>query len=282
MGGAALRLLKQNLPPSPTMSRAMKELCDAAVSKGVLLLPAAEPQNANAAVDAWTLDLARIYNKIIPGHALIYSTYQCYGRWASRVLAEHLADAKEHNYVLGVKLVRGAYLETEKRDLLWSTIDETHHAYDSITEAILRRTYNKMLLPTTNIALEAPEFPDVNLVLATHNNASVQAARRIRAGQLGRGEQLIPLYYAQLQGMADEISCGLINVGRKMSGSDGMINADVPQVYKYCAWGSLRQCLTYLLRRAAENKDAMSRTVDTKQAMRRELQRRLRNAFGFQ
>jgi len=259
----------------------MKELCEAAVAKGVLLLPAAEPQNANAAVDAWTMELARTYNKITPGRALIYSTYQCYGRWTPRVLAEHLADAEENDYVLGVKLVRGAYLETEKRELLWSTIEETHHAYDSLTEAILRRKYNKLLRPGSNTAREASRFPEVNLVLATHNAASVQAARSIRSNQLGRGEQLVPLYYAQLQGMADEISCALVNVDHDVSGRQEMINADKPKVYKYCAWGTLRQCLTYLLRRAAENKDAMSRTVDTRHAMRLELMRRFKNTLGL-
>lgn len=260
------------------MAAAMKDLCDAALTKGVALLPAAEPQNANAAVDAWTLSLAQKYNKITPGYALIYGTYQCYGRWAPGVLARHLADARKNDYVLGVKLVRGAYLDTEKRDLLWSTIEETHHAYDSMTAAVLRRQYNSMLQPAD---VNSGEFPQVNLVLATHNNASVEAARRIRADQVEHGEPLVPLCYGQLQGMADEISCKLISIGKTRSDHGQNAATDVPRVYKYCAWGSLRQCLTYLLRRAAENKDAMGRTVETKQAMRMELVQRLKAMFGM-
>jgi hypothetical protein len=51
MGMSALTLLKQGQPPSPAMSEAMKAVCDAAATKGVKLLPAAEPQYAQAEVD---------------------------------------------------------------------------------------------------------------------------------------------------------------------------------------------------------------------------------------
>lgn len=76
MGDSALGQLKRGLSPSNAMWEAMTAICDAAAAKGVILLPAAEQQYAQAQVDRWTLDLAAKYNRLKPGHAVIYNTYQ--------------------------------------------------------------------------------------------------------------------------------------------------------------------------------------------------------------
>lgn len=271
MGSAALRLLKQNQPPSPAMLQAMEELCESAAAKGVLLLPAAEPQNANAAVDAWTQMLARKYNK---NGATVYNTFQCYLKASGHVLAAHLEDAAKHNYNLGVKLVRGAYMATEKRDLIWDTIEDTHQAYDSLTKNILTKQYGGLLQAPSADA----KFPNADLFLATHNQESVKFAQEIRNEQLSKGEELGKLCYAQLQGMADEVSCRLLQAS-KAAKDDNIPAVDVPRTYKYLPWGTTSQCLHYLLRRADENKDAMSRTVDTRKAMGQELWRRIRHSL---
>lgn len=253
------------------MLKAMEELCEASSSKGVLLLPAAEPQNANAAVDAWTQMLAQKYNK---GEAIVYNTFQCYLKASGRYVAEHLAHAEKHGYTLGVKLVRGAYMATEQRDLIWATAQETHHCYDTLTKNVLLRTWGE-LMPAPS---KDTKFPRADLVLATHNQESVQAAQAIRNAQLSKGEELTTLAYAQLQGMADEISCRLLQSSKAFS-DDGMQAVDAPRVFKYVPWGTTSQCLHYLLRRADENKDAMNRTVDTRKAMAKELWRRVKVAW---
>lgn len=271
MGSEALRLLKQNQPPSPSMLKAMEELCEASSAKGVLLLPAAEPQNANAAVDAWTQLLAQKYNQ---GDAVVYNTFQCYLKASGKYLTAHLEHAEKHGYTLGVKLVRGAYLATEKRDLIWDTVEETHHAYDTLAKNCLQRTYGELMpAPTENA-----KFPRADVVLATHNQESVQSAQTLRNEQLKNGEVPVRLAYAQLQGMADEISCKLIENSRA-SASEKMPAVDVPRTFKYVPWGTTSECLHYLLRRADENKDAMSRTVDTRKAMGQELWRRIKSTL---
>jgi proline dehydrogenase len=87
--------------------------------------------------------------------------------------------------------------------------------------------------------------------------------------------------YAQLQGMADEVSCELVQ-GAQVAASkihrEG--EADVPQTYKYLVWGTTGECMKYLLRRAHENKDAVQRTREGRDAMARELWRRVKGAFG--
>jgi len=273
MGGEALRLLKQNQPPSPAMLKAMEELCEASSAKGVLLLPAAEPQNANAAVDAWTQMLAQKYNK---GDAIVYNTFQCYLKNSGKYLAEHLEHAEKHGYTLGVKLVRGAYMATEERSLIWDTVEGTHHCYDTLTKNVLQKTWGDFM-PARSKEIK---FPRADLVLATHNQESVHAAQLLRNQQLAKGEEPVKLAYAQLLGMADEVSCRLIESSRAPV-NNKMPAVDVPNTFKYVPWGTLSECLHYLLRRADENKDAMSRTVDTRKAMGEELGMRLKRTFNL-
>lgn len=106
MGSQALYALQQNQAPSRSMKKAMEDVCDAAAASNVALLPAAEPQNANKAVDTWTLDLARKCN--VCGRFTVYNTYQCYLKSTSSTLASHLRCACEQGFTLGIKLVRGA------------------------------------------------------------------------------------------------------------------------------------------------------------------------------
>lgn len=279
MGGHALAALKANERPTPAMAQAITDLCDASAAKGVKLLPAAEPQNAQAAVDAWTLQFAEKYNTR-PGHAVLYNTYQCYLKSTPATLARHLTLAKEKGFTLGVKLVRGAYLGTEKRDLIRDTKEDTDRAYNSIAEALLRKRYTGMLEASSGSDGKSPQFPNISVVLATHNLESVQLARQVRDEQKANGEELVNLSYAQLQGMADEVSCALVDAQTEATKA-GNEAVDAPKVFKCVTWGSTADCLHYLLRRAAENKDAMNRTQTTASVMGKELSRRMRRTFGL-
>jgi len=78
--------------------------------------------------------------------------------------------------------------------------------------------------------------------------------------------------------MADEVSCDLVQAGRVESGET---KVDIPKAYKYLVWGTTGECMKYLLRRAQENKDAVQRTRDGRNAMAAELVRRVKATFGF-
>ena len=218
--------------------------------------------------------MQRVYN--INGKAVVYCTYQAYLKQTPENVAKHLAIAKKEGFTLGVKMVRGAYLETDDRNKIFPAIEDTHACYDNIASALIHRKYNDTLRPMEGKSDET--MPEINVVLATHNAASVENAYKLRNEQAARGEALTPLNFAQLQGMADEVSCGLI--------ASAKANAEDPKavqerVFKCSAWGPMYDCLTYLLRRAAENKDAAGRTHETRDAMRAEIWRRLRGVFGL-
>lgn len=255
------------------MASAIHEVCDAAYAKHVRLLPASEETTTTPTIDKWSLDLQRKYNRG-PSGSIVFNTYQAYLKETPQVLSRHIADAKKEGYTFGAKLVRGAYLDHEPRHLIWATKEETDAAYDSMASALIKSRYEGMVTPSDP---SQTSFPALSVVLATHNAASARKAVALRREQLRNGERLVPLVYAQLQGMADEVSCELLAAGRQGDPSSSY----VPQVYKLSAWGTMKQCLNYLLRRAAENKDAAGRTHESRDAMGRELWRRFRAVFGL-
>lgn len=258
------------------MMEAIEEVCDLAHSKRVGLFAGAEEEITNVGIESWTEQLQRKYNRDDPGRATVYTTFQTYLRSTPAKIAQHLALAKENGYTFGVKLVRGAYLRMEPTDKVLRSKEETDQAYDSLVESILREKYDGLLAAPGGQSIAS--FPDVDLVIATHNHPSVRKARTIRDKQVGKGENRIRLSYAQLQGMADEVSCELVHSANDLS-ADGSVK-DIPRTYKNACWGSQRQCLEFLLRRASENKEAATRTEETRRAMGAELRRRFKQAFS--
>jgi proline dehydrogenase len=222
------------------------------------------------------LDYIRKYNKATPGHAVVYCTYQAYLKTAPKILAEHLSIARKEGFTLGVKLVRGAYLASDPRHLIHDTKADTDACYDGMAESVIRKQYGAVLRPAAGEA--GKDFPSVCLVLACHNLASVRKAEAIRHHQLLKGEPRIDMVHAQLQGMADEVSCELVQAARSAKDVE---ETDVPRAYKYLVWGTTGECLKYLLRRAQENRDAVQRTREGRNAMVGELTRRVKGVFGI-
>lgn len=254
------------------MWEAITAACDAAAAKGVILLPGAEEEVTNKGLEKWNIVLQKKYNTRERGRAVVYTTYQCYLKSIPDRLAQHLEKAQEGGYIAGVKLVRGAYLASEPRELIWETKEGTDACYDACAEAVLKREWTSQIRSLS----QSTPFPEVNIVLATHNLASVKNAQAIRAMQLlsSPPETLPRLAYAQLQGMADEISQELVQDEGKKADTQS-------KVVKCMAWGTTTECLHFLLRRASENKEAALRTDDTRRAMAAELWRRMKGVFGL-
>lgn len=275
-GRQALYTLSKQLPPSPALASAIDSICDLAASRGVRLLFDAEQQAVQAGIDDWTLDYMRRYNR--DGRTVVYGTYQAYLKATPATLSKHLAAAQRESFSLGVKLVRGAYLGSDPRHLIHDTKADTDAAYDSIAAALLRRSWSAPLAPPAGPAPEA--FPNVSMVLASHSRESVLKARAIIHAREAKTE----VAFAQLQGMADEVSCELVAppVEAAKDGAAEKSAASNPlKAYKYLVWGSTGECMKYLLRRAHENRDAVGRTRSGRDAMRAELWRRFRAVFGL-
>ncbi|XXH06148.1 hypothetical protein Hte_012594 [Hypoxylon texense] len=276
-GRQALYALKNRLPPPKQLRAAIDEICKLAAERDVPLLFDAEQTAIQAGIDDWTLEYQRRYNTT-PGHAIIYGTYQAYLKITPTTLGAHLAAAAKEGFTLGVKLVRGAYLGADPRHIIHDTKADTDAAYNGIAASLICRQWGSVL--------KAPEkekdlsFPRVSILLGSHNLESVRRARAIRDSPASdRGTELA---IAQLQGMADEVSCELVHAaGQKRKLEAEGFAGDVPKAYKYIVWGTTGECMKYLLRRAQENKDAVARTRSGRDAMWNEVKRRARSSFGL-
>ena len=254
------------------LEQATVEICELAKVRQIPLLFDAEQQSIQDGIDAWTLDFQKRYNTA--DKALVYGTYQAYLRSTPATLVKHLAAAKDEGFALGVKLVRGAYLGSDLRHLFWSKKEDTDRAYNSIAESLIRKRFGNMLIPLHGMAEN--EFPQVNLVLASHNHETVKKAMAIRNEQLEKNEARIDLVYGQLMGMADEVSCELVQAGKREEAPDALRKeVDLPKAYKYLVWGTVGECLKYLVRRAEENRDAVERAKEGRLALKVELGRRV-------
>ncbi|CCC06295.1 unnamed protein product [Sordaria macrospora k-hell] len=284
-GRQALYSLSKRLPPSEALGSAIDGICKLAAERGVRLLFDAEQTALQPGIDDWTLDYMRRYNKV--GKAVVHGTYQGYLKSTPSTLSKHLAIAAAEGFTLGVKLVRGAYLGSDPRELICDTKADTDNQYDGIAESLLRKSWSGLLQPPTPHK-EETKFPDVNVVLATHNRDSVLKGKALLdSGVAKLGYKQVA--FAQLQGMADEVSCELVagphespkemEMGEVAEKSEEKVHK--PQVYKYLVWGSTGECMKYLLRRAYENRDAVQRTRSGREAMGREVGRRVRGLFGL-
>lgn len=228
----------------------------------------AEQWKLQPTIAAWSLNLMRRHNT--RGDALILTTIQSYLKSAPATLTHHLRAAKEEGWTLGVKLVRGAYIASEERSLIHDTQADTDACFNSIAENLLTKNWT---------GYEKSTFPEVRLFVASHNQESCQRAAAVAKKLALAGEQVNVLGYGQLQGMADEVSCGLLQNDRNAGVTNKEIAvrqpAAVPKVYKYLTWGSVQECMQYLLRRATENRGAADRIKEGLRMYRAELWRRI-------
>ena len=232
------------------LRRRIENLAAHAQEKGVRLMVDAEQTYFQPAIDNCVVDLQRRFNREEP---VVFNTYQCYLRDAERRLADDLRGADVEGYKFAAKLVRGAYMVTERRrasdlglpDPVHATIEDTHRCYDASVARVLD-------------AIAGGRGAEV--MVATHNQVSVEAAvRGMRDRGLPAGADS-GVYFGQLLGMADHLSYGLGGAGHA--------------VLKYLPFGPVGEVMPYLIRRAQENSGLLGGVGKEAELIRRELLRR--------
>jgi proline dehydrogenase len=90
----------------------------------------------------------------------------------------------------------------------------------------------------------------------------------------------LKLEFGQLQGMADEVSCGLVELRHQMSAGKRSTSKEdfSPKAFKCLSWGMTHECMIFLFRRAIENGDAIERTRYWVASLKQELWRRMKFA----
>lgn len=244
------------------MLDALDEIGTKCKERNIQIIVDAESQHYQKGIARTSLELMRKFNT--HGRVVVYNTYQAYLKDTQALIATHLAEAEKDGFTLGLKLVRGAYMASDDRSLIHDTKQDTDDNYNGIAQGVLRQQLGEY-------GVSRP-FPSVKLFLASHNRESVISAQRLHTQRTVAGFPTVPVGFGQLHGMSDEVSFSLL----AEKGSDGQ----PPDVFKCTTWGSMGECVGYLLRRAVENRDAVMRTNDEYVALKKEAGRRIRSMVG--
>ncbi len=199
-------------------------ICQTAYDLNIPVMIDAEESWLQPFIDMMALSMMEKFNTV---SALIINTYQMYRHDRLEILKQDLVKARKKGFYLGVKLVRGAYMEKERaRALKMSYPSPIHDTKKDTDEA-----YNKALeLCVENVAF-------IKFVSGTHNEESCIHLVRLMQGSIPNNHPHI--YFSQLLGMSDHISFNLALKGYNVA--------------KYVPYGPLKSVLPYLFRRAQEN-----------------------------
>ena len=280
-----------NQIPPPEFVTAMDAICQKARSQKCRLWVDAEQQVFQTTIDRWTIDLMRKYNT--NGTVLVYNTIQAYLKSSRDKLKHQLSLAAAENWTLAIKLVRGAYIANDQREKIHDNKKDTDESYNSLVADALSGKHLGFSEST------GQKFPKIALFLAGHNPETVSKAWDLIQELSAKKELKVLPDFGQLQGMADVLGCRLLQqcddlkpredtVLRKKCSGNPQQNSTrfddaswekkkvigVPEVFKCLTWGSIQECMQYLLRRLVENQGGADRMRDGMIAYRQELKRR--------
>jgi len=221
-------------------------LCERAYEAGVKVMVDAEKFAAQSLVDAMTVEAMQRFNK---ERAVIFITLQMYRRDRLDYLKFLHKDAIARGYILGVKFVRGAYMEEERARAFELGYPDPILPDKSATD----KSFND------GLAYAVENIDNFEIFCGTHNYESTNLlADLMDKKELGRGDKRI--YFAQLYGMSDNITYTLANEGYN--------------VCKYIPYAPVRKVLPYLFRRMEENRSVAGQTGRELELIKREMERR--------
>jgi proline dehydrogenase len=224
----------------------MRRICNAAHKKNIGVLVDGEETWIQDPVDALTMIMMDEYNK---NQLVVYNTVQLYRHDRLPFLLKMYEAAVERNFILGVKLVRGAYMEKERKRAEEIGYPSPIHPDKNATD----KDYDEAVRFCIN------NIDKIGVIVATHNEAS-----NLLATQLLK-EKALPfnhphVHFSQLYGMSDNITYNLAEAGCSVS--------------KYLPFGPINDVVPYLMRRAQENTSVKGQTGRELILIKKELKRR--------
>ena len=225
----------------------MKKICTLAAEKNIGVLVDAEETWIQDPVDVLCIQMMAELNR---DRVVVYNTVQLYRHDRLDFLKDMLQAAELKDFVLGVKLVRGAYMEKERaraeEKQYLSPIQPDKEATD--------RDYD------AGVAFCIDHIERIASIVASHNDYSnLRAMDLLREKGLSYGHPHV--HFSQLYGMSDHITFNLAKAGCSVS--------------KYLPFGPIEDVIPYLMRRAEENSSLSGQTGRELALIDRELKRRL-------
>ena len=221
------------------------KVCNLAKKKDVPVLIDAEESWMQDAADWLIEDLMEMYNT---EKAIIFNTLQMYRYDRLDYLKNLKKKADEKGFYIGMKVVRGAYMEKERERAeemgYPSPICKDKQATDENFDAAIKYMM---------------EQPRMALFAGTHNENSSYLLMEL-AEQHGIDKDDVRLWFGQLFGMSDHISYNLAKEGYNVA--------------KYLPFGPVRDVMPYLIRRAEENTSVAGQTSRELSLLKQERKRR--------
>ena len=201
------------------------KICKAGIDNNIGVLVDAEETWIQDPVDALTILMMLEFNKT---KAIVYNTIQLYRHDRLQFLKDSFEAAKEKTFILGAKLVRGAYMEKERKRAAEKNYPSPIQPNKESTD----RDYDDAVkFCVDNIDIIA-------VIVASHNEQSnLYTTQLLDQKNLPHNHKHV--HFSQLYGMSDNITFNLAKSGCSVS--------------KYLPFGPIEDVVPYLMRRAQEN-----------------------------
>ncbi len=214
------------------IEKRFEKACKKAYECDVALLIDAEESWMQDAADELVAKMMRKYNK---EKAIVYNTLQLYRHDRFEYLQKLHEEARVYGFKIGVKIVRGAYMEKEnerakEKGYPTPICKDKKHTDDNFNAAL------KYILQNLD---------DVSVFVGTHNEeSSYMAMNLMQEMAILRDDPRV--WFGQLYGMSDHISFNMAEEGYNVA--------------KYLPFGPVRDVMPYLIRRAEENTSVAGQT----------------------
>lgn len=224
----------------------VETLCMAAYNADVPIMVDAEDVRFQPLIDEVVTRMQETYNR---EKALVYNTLQMYRTDRFEFLKESYRKALDGGYYLGIKFVRGAYMERERARALKYGYPSPINPDKPTTD----RMYND------GLRFSVDHLDRISVFNGTHNEDSNRLLTELM-NQKGLANNDPRIWFSQLFGMSDPISFNLAAAGYNVA--------------KYLPYGPVRHVLPYLIRRAEENTAVAGQSSRELQMARQEYRRR--------
>ena len=227
----------------------MYVICETAAEKNIGVLIDAEESWIQDPVDKLTMEMMSLFNK---EKVIVYNTAQLYRHDRLHFIKISHKIAQEKGFMLGIKLVRGAYMEKERN----RSVEEGYFSPIQLDKLSTDKDYD------SSVAYCINHIAQISVIIASHNEESnMQAAKLLDEKGLPHNHPHI--HFSQLFGMSDNITFNLAKEGFNVS--------------KYLPFGPIRDVIPYLMRRAQENSSVSGQTGRELSLIKKELNRRKGN-----
>ena len=221
-------------------------ICKKAYEYKAQVLIDAEDSWIQSPIDKMAYNMMEKYNK---ESAIVFNTFQMYRVDMLGNLRDAHHNATMHNYYLGVKMVRGAYMEKERERAEKMDYPDPIQPNKEATD----NSFNKGL----EFCIDNKQR--ISLMCGSHNDYSNQYLTVLmEKHSMQKNDSRV--WFAQLYGMSDPISFNLAKAGYNVA--------------KYVPYGPIEAVIPYLLRRAEENTSVAGQSSRELMLIRKELKRR--------